>query len=143
VTLYSLVRMGARPGFLGPVLQAGFHQRAIRLVAAGRVGAAIDSQVLAVELRDHPRLADRLRVIGAFGPSTIQPVVAASRLPDWLKDQAQELLVELGDDPTARPVLDYGVIDHFAPVDDAAYDDIRAMLTVIQAAGWTSLTQTV
>jgi phosphonate transport system substrate-binding protein len=144
VTLYSLVRMGARPGFLGPVLQAGFHQRATRLVASGGVdAAAIDSQVLAIELRDHPRLADRLRVIGAFGPSTIQPVVAASRLPDWLKDQAQELLVELGDDPTARPVLDYGVIDHFAPVDDAAYDDIRAMLTVIQAAGWTSLTQTV
>jgi phosphonate transport system substrate-binding protein len=144
VTLYSLVRMGARPGFLGPVLQAGFHQRAIRLVAAGRVdAAAIDSQVLAIELRDHPQLADRLRVVDTFGPSTIQPVVAASRLPDWLKDQAQELLVELGDDPTARPVLDYGVIDHFAPVDDAAYDDIRAMLTVIQAAGWTSLTQTV
>jgi phosphonate transport system substrate-binding protein len=144
VTLDSLVRMGARPGFLVRVAEAGFHQRAIRLVAAGGVdAAAIDSQVLAVELRDHPRLADRLRVIGAFGPSTIQPVVAASRLPDWLKDQAQELLVELGDDPTARPVLDYGVIDHFAPVDDAAYDDIRAMLTVIQAAGWTSLTQTV
>jgi hypothetical protein len=27
VTLYSLVRMGARPGFLGPVVEAGFHQR--------------------------------------------------------------------------------------------------------------------
>jgi phosphonate transport system substrate-binding protein len=144
VTLYSLVRMGARPGFLVRVVEAGFHQRAIRLVAAGGVdAAAIDSQVLAIELRDHPQLADRLRVVDTFGPSTIQPVVAASRLPDWLKDQAQELLVELGDDPTARPVLDYGVIDHFAPVDDAAYDDIRAMLTVIQAAGWTSLTQTV
>ena len=48
----------------------------------------------------------------------------------------------LADDPTARPALDHGFIDHFAPVDDAAYDDIRATLTVIQAAGWTSLTQT-
>jgi phosphonate transport system substrate-binding protein len=144
VTLYSLVRLGARPGFFGRVVEAGFHQQAIRLVHTGAVdAAAIDSQVLAIELRDHPQLADRLRVVDTFGPSTIQPVVAASRLPDWLKDQAQELLVELGDDPTARPVLDYGVIDHFAPVDDAAYDDIRAMLTVIQAAGWTSLTQTV
>jgi hypothetical protein len=28
------------------------------------------------------------------------------------------------------------------PVDDAAYDDIRAMLAVIEAAGWTSLTET-
>jgi phosphonate transport system substrate-binding protein len=109
VTLYSLVRMGARPGFFARVVEAGFHQRAIRLVAAGAVdAAAIDSQVLAVELRGHPRLADRLRVVDAFGPSTIQPVVAASRLPEQLKDEVRELLVELADDPTARPVLEYG-----------------------------------
>src|SRR5918993_2484967 len=92
VILYSLVAMGARPGFLGPVVEAGFHQRAIRLVHAGTVdAAAIDSQVLAIELRDHPELA-RLRVVGSFGPSTIQPVVAASRLPVRLKDEVRELL---------------------------------------------------
>ena len=143
VTLYSLVRMGARPGFFARVVEAGFHQRALRLVVAGAVdAAAIDSQVLAIELRDHPDL-DGLRVIGSFGPSTIQPVVAASRLPEQLKDEVRDLLVELADDPTARPLLDHGFIDHFAPVDDAAYDDIRAMLTVIEATGWTSLTQTV
>jgi phosphonate transport system substrate-binding protein len=144
VTLYSLVAMGAQPGFLGRVVEAGFHQRAIRLVAAGDVdAAAIDSQVLAIELRDHPRLADRLRVIGAFGPSTIQPVVASSGLPSRLKDQVRELLVGLTDDPLARPVLDYGLIGRFSAVDDAAYDDIRAMLATIEAAGWTSITQTV
>jgi ABC-type phosphate/phosphonate transport system substrate-binding protein len=102
--------------------------------------AAIDSQVLAIELRDHPQLAG-LRVIGAFGPSTIQPVVAANRLPDRLKDQVRDLLVTLADDPAARPVLDYGLIDRFTPVGDAAYDDIRAMLATIETAGWTSLTQ--
>jgi phosphonate transport system substrate-binding protein len=143
VTLYSLLRLGARPGFLGPVLQAGFHQRAIRLVADGTVdAAAIDSQVLAIELRDHPRLAGGLRVVGAFGPSTIQPVVAAGRLPGQLKDEVRELLVTLADDPAARPLLDYGLIDRFDPIGDPAYDDIRAMLATIKAAGWTSLTQT-
>jgi len=143
VTLYSLIRLGARPGFLGPVVEAGFHQRAIRLVAAGGVdAAAIDSQVLAIELRDHPRLADGLRVIGAFGPSTNQPVVAASRLPARLKDQVREVLVGLAGDPAARPVLAYGLVDRFTPVGDVAYDDIRAMLATIEAAGWTSLTQT-
>jgi phosphonate transport system substrate-binding protein len=143
VTLYSLVRMGARPGFFARVVEAGFHQRAIRLVHAGVVdAAAIDSQVLAIELRDHPDL-DGLRVVGSFGPSTIQPVVAASRLPEQLKDEVRDLLVELADDPRARPLLDHGFIDRFAPVDDGAYDDIRAMLTVIEAAGWTSLAQTV
>jgi phosphate/phosphite/phosphonate ABC transporter binding protein len=143
VTLYSLVGMGARPGFFSRVVEAGFHQRAMRLVHTGAVdAAAIDSQVMAVELRDHPQLADRLRVVGTFGPSTIQPVVAASRLPDQLKDEVRQLLVELGDDPTARPLLAHGFVDRFRLVDDAAYDDIRAMLATIHAAGWTSLNQT-
>jgi phosphonate transport system substrate-binding protein len=143
VTLYSLVRMGARPGFFARVVEAGFHQRAVRMVADGAVdAAAIDSQVLSIELRDHPPLADRLRVVGCFGPSTIQPVVAASRLPDQLKDEVRELLVALAADPAARPVLDYGLIDRFTPVDDAAYDDIRAMLATIETAGWTGLTHT-
>jgi phosphonate transport system substrate-binding protein len=142
VTLYSLVSMGAGPGFLGPVLQAGFHQRAIRLVASGAVeAAAVDSQVLGIELRDHPRLADRLRLIDAFGPSTIQPVVAARHLPSRLREQAREALVELAGEPGARPVLDYGLIDRFTPIGDADYDDIRAMLATIERAGWTSLTQ--
>ena len=142
VTLHSLVRMGARPGFFGRVVEAGFHQRAIRLVHSGAVdAAAIDSQVLAVEVRDHPDLAS-LRVVGSFGPSTIQPVVAASRLPRRLKEQIRNLLVELGDDSTARTALDHGLIDRFTVVDDGAYGDIRAMLAVIEAAGWTSLTQT-
>jgi phosphate/phosphite/phosphonate ABC transporter binding protein len=140
VTLYSLVQRGVRPGFLGRVVEAGFHQRAIRLVATGAVdAAAIDSQVLAIERRDHPQLAARLRIIDTFGPSTIQPVVAASRLPEQLKDRVRELLVGLGDDASARPVLDHGFIQGFTAIDDAAYDDIRAMLATIQAAGWTDL----
>jgi phosphonate transport system substrate-binding protein len=140
VTLYSLVQRGVRPGFFARVVEAGFHQRAIRLVAAGAVdAAAIDSQVLAIERRDHPRLADRLRIIDTFGPSTIQPVVAARRLPEQLKDGVRELLVGLGDDASARPVLAHGFIQGFTAIDDAAYDDIRTMLATIQAARWTGL----
>jgi phosphonate transport system substrate-binding protein len=140
ITLYSLVQGGVRPGFLGRVVEAGFHQRAIRLVATGAVdAAAIDSQVLAIELRDQPQLAARLRIIDTFGPSAIQPVVAASRLPEQLKDGVRELLIGLGDDTSARPVLDHGFIQGFTAIDDAAYDDIRAMLAVIQAARWTGL----
>ena len=75
VTLYSLIRLGARPGFLGPVVEAGFHQRAIRMVHSGSVdAAAIDSQVLAIERRDHPQLADRLRIIDTLGPPPSNPL---------------------------------------------------------------------
>jgi hypothetical protein len=95
VTLYGLVRMGARPGFAARVVEAGFHQRAIGLVHTGAADtAAIDSQVLAIERRDHPRHADRW-VVGSFGPSTIQPLVAASRLPRRLKDQIRAMLATI------------------------------------------------
>ena len=67
--------------------------------------------------------------------------MAASRLPAPLKHEVRELLITLADDPAARPVLDYGLIDRFDPIGDAAYDDIRAMLATIETAGWTSLTR--
>src|SRR5215216_4592086 len=82
LTRHHLVKLGETRGYFGRVVEAGFHQRAMRMVAAGDVdAAAIDSQVLAIELRDHPDLAAELRVIETLGPSTIQPVVAARHLP--------------------------------------------------------------
>ena len=77
LTRHHLLKMGETRGYFGRVVEAGFHQHAIRMVAAGEVdAAAIDSQVLAIELRDHPDLVAELRVFEVLGPSTIQPVVA-------------------------------------------------------------------
>ena len=140
VTLHALVGIRAGPGFFGRVVQAGFHERSIRLVARGEVDAsAIDSQVLAVALRDQPELAADLRVIGAFGPSTIQPVVAATRLPGQVKTAVRDALLGLGGHAAAAPALAHGFIERFVAVDDTAYDDIRAMLGTIHAAGYTTL----
>ena len=102
------------------------------MVATGEVDAsAIDSQVLAIEMRDHPELAAHLRVIDTLGPSTIQPVVAARRLPIALRRQVRTVLVAMGSDPTMRTHLDRGLI---APISDADYDDIRRMLAAVEAA---------
>ncbi len=80
ITRHHLVQMGETHGFFSQVIDAGWHQKAIRMVVNGKVdGAAIDSQVLSVEMRDHPELAEQIKIIDALGPSTIQPVVAQSR----------------------------------------------------------------
>lgn len=147
VTRYRLIQMGETGGFFGRVVEAGYHQRSIRLVAAGataqedlRVDAsAIDSQVLAVELRDHPELAGQLRVIDVLGPSTIQPVVAARRLPDRLKADLRAALLAMGDDPRFRPRLAHCLVERFVAVDDATYDDIRAMLAAAEETGFLAL----
>jgi phosphonate transport system substrate-binding protein len=140
ITRYTLARLGETRGFFGRVVEAGFHQEAIRMVADGRVDAsAIDSQVLAIELRDHPALGERLRIIDSLGPATIQPVVAARSLPDALKDELRGALYEAGDDPAMRAALDYGFVARFVPIADADYDDIRAMVAAAEAADFLTL----
>jgi phosphonate transport system substrate-binding protein len=140
ITRYHLARRGETSGYFGQTIKAGFHQRAIRLVCDGVAdAAAIDSQVLAIELRDHPELSDQLRVIDALGPSTIQPITAATHLPSGLIADLQGVLAELHQQQRAAEWLDRGLIDHFAAVDDHDYDDIRMMLTACEQAGFLQL----
>jgi phosphonate transport system substrate-binding protein len=137
VTRNQLVSMGETHGFFGRVVEAGSHQRSIRMVCSGEVdAAAIDSQVLAVELRDHPELGAQLRVIDTLGPAGVQPVVAASRLADGLKAAITAALLAMGEDPAARTKLAYGFIEGFVPVTDEDYDDVRAMLVAAEDASF-------
>jgi phosphonate transport system substrate-binding protein len=134
VTRARLVQMGETNGFFGQVVCAGWHQRAIRMVCDGEVDAsAIDSQVLAIELRDHPELATQLKIIDVLGPAAIQPVVMAHALPDSLKADVQAVLLAMGDDPAGRHQLAYGFVERFAAVSDADYDGIRVMLAAAEA----------
>jgi len=81
VTLVRLLELRETDQFFGKVVDAGWHQVSIDLVATGQLDAsAVDSPVLAVELRNRPELQNRLRVIDRLGPSPIQPVVARRAL---------------------------------------------------------------
>jgi phosphonate transport system substrate-binding protein len=140
ITRYTLTQMGETRGFFGRLVAAGYHQRALRMVAAGQVdAAAIDSQTLAIELRQHPDLAARVRVIATFGPATIQPVVAARHISATMCEDLCAALCALGDDPDARDSLDFGYVARFVPIADAAYDDIRAMVAAAEAANFLTL----
>jgi phosphonate transport system substrate-binding protein len=140
IARHHLLRLGQTNGYFGPVIEAGFHERSIRLVCSGEVAAsAVDSQVLAVALRDHPALAEGLRVIDSLGPSPIQPVVVACHLPAALKEDIRAVLVEMACDPEAQQWLARGFIERFVVADDATYDPIRAMLCEAEAAGFLTL----
>jgi phosphonate transport system substrate-binding protein len=136
IVRYELARRGQTRRFFGTIVEAGYHERSIRLVCSEAVdAAAIDSQVLAVAFRDHPELARQLRIVESFGPSTIQPLVVARRLPERLRADLRTALLELGEDPRVQPALGQGFIERFVPVSDSSYDDIRHMLRESQAAG--------
>ena len=137
ITRYHLVEIGETRGFFGEVIEAGFHEESVRRVAAGEVDAsAIDSQVLAVMLRDDPSLARSLRIIDALGPSTIQPVAVSQRVPARQRREIQEVLTTMHEDPIARERLALGLVERFVPVGPSSYDDIRMMRDACEAAGF-------
>jgi len=134
VVLHRLLQMGDDGRFFGHVRVSGSHQESIRLVAAGEVdGSAIDSQVLAVELRDHPELRERIRVIDSLGPSTNMPLVAAAAC-EGLRREVGEVVASLGTEQSDRDGLASGLFSGFVEIEDEAYDDIRDMLDSVKAA---------
>jgi len=136
VTRAHLARIGEPRAFFKLVVEAGFHQRSIELVRDRVVdGSAIDSQVLEIAMRDDPSLAEELRVVETLGPSTIQPVVASTGLPAPLRRDLRGILLDLGHTPEERDALALGLVAGFEAVEDADYDDIRAMVADAEAAG--------
>jgi len=132
--------LGETNGFFGRVVEAGWHERSIRLVCSGEVDAtAVDAQVLALTLRDLPDLAGRLRIIDSLGPSTIQPVVVSRRLPECLRAGVREALLGLAETVADRVQLARGFVDRFVAVRDTSYDDLRHMRDVCRRANFLTL----
>jgi phosphonate transport system substrate-binding protein len=140
ITRYHLVTLAETDGFFGEVVEAGFHRETIRMVARGEVdGSAIDSQVLAIELRDDPDLSEQVRVVEALGPSTIQPVAVSRRVPEDLREAIREVLVTMADDSVVAERLAVALVERFVPVEAGSYDDIRKMVDTCEAAGFLEL----
>ena len=140
ITRYHLLEIGETHGFFGEVVEAGFHEESMRLVAAGEVDAsAIDSQVLEVAMRDDPGLARSLRVIDSLGPSTIQPIAVSRRVPADLRTAIGQVVTTMHEDPGQRARLALGFVERWVPVTASSYDDIRAMRDACEAAGFMQL----
>jgi phosphonate transport system substrate-binding protein len=137
ITRHHLLQMGATNGFFSRVICASSHQNAIQLVAKGKLDStAIDSQVLAIELQNHPELHQQIRIIASLGPSTIQPMVAQANLPDKIKIAIREIVTQIHTDPIARNTFTQCGVEEFVPIQDRDYDDIRAMLQQAESANF-------
>ena len=140
ITRYHLLRLGETAGYFGQVIEAGFHEESMRLVAKGEIDAsAIDSQVLAVAMRDDPSLEEALRIVDSLGPSTIQPVAVSRRVPPKLRAGIRDVLLGLHEDEEAREGLRAGLVERFVEADERSYDDIRSMLDACERADFMDL----
>jgi len=135
LTRYHLLQLGETERFFGRVMYSGSHLASIQAVLAGKVDAsAIDSHVLAVELKRRPALASEIRVIQVLGPATIPPVVVSSKLPADVQTAIRDALCGLHGEDGARERLAEGLIERFVPVGDSDYDDIRRKSEVVASA---------
>jgi phosphonate transport system substrate-binding protein len=140
ITRYHMVKNGLTKGFFSKVVEAGFHEESIRLVRDGKIdGSAIDSQVLAVAMRDDPSLKKTLRIVDSLGPSTIQPVAISKRHTPELRAQILEVLTSMHRDPAVQKQLDVGLVERFVPVGPESYDDIRQMLEACEQADFMTI----
>ena len=136
ITRYHLVEIGETRGFFGEVIEAGFHQESMRMVAAREVDAsAIDSQVLAVAMRDDPiagsRTACHRRPRPLHDPAGRRVKARPARVAP--RDPA-DVLTSMHEDEAVRERLAIGLVERFVPVDASSYDDIRGMVEACRAA---------
>jgi phosphonate transport system substrate-binding protein len=130
---YMLLEQEERLETFVKTVETGSHAQSLRLVVEGKVdAAAIDSHMLDMVLRNRPDVAQSVRVVASFGPSTIPPVVVSTRLPDAVKREIRQAFLTMHQDRVIAQQLDLGLIERFTSISDEHYQDIRAMLHKVQ-----------
>jgi len=130
-----LFRAGYPQGFFGNLIESGFHQRSMRLVAEGIADcAAIDSIVLEQELLNFPELSSHLRVIESIGPCPIPPIVVAQHLGATLIDNIQSAL--LTPDRDLQLAMKKARIQRYVAVTSEDYAELGLMFNKLEKASY-------
>ena len=129
VPTYMLSLMHETPkSFFKKVIYTYGHDKSIKAVAEGVVdGAAVDSLIWNIYLRNHPETATKVKIIARSPAYGIPPLVAVPGLDPSLKKTIREALLAMHTDPGGRKILANMNIDRFVPQPDSAYDSIREM----------------
>ncbi|XP_052228447.1 uncharacterized protein LOC127842769 isoform X2 [Dreissena polymorpha] len=117
-----LKKQGFDVSFFGSTFECGSHIGLINSVLANRVDvASVDSNALFNFLKTNPSHKDDLQVITSFGPLPTYPIVLNSRMPDALKTQITQGLLDMAKDSNWRKRLEEFNINGFVPIDSSLY----------------------
>ena len=134
VPTYVLMRNGYRPErFFNPIVYTYSHSESILAVYYGFVeGASVDSIVFDQFAEKSPEIASKLKVVEAYGPFPITPMVVRSQLEDDVKYALRKVLLSMSKDPEGMKVLKSLALDGFTVVKDSFYNPIRDMIAFIK-----------
>lgn len=126
---YLLARKGeSSKTFFSRTVFSGSHDKSIQAVADRLVdGAAVDSLIWEHLNRIRPELTGKTRILLKSDPYTIPPFVVHPSLDPALKEKLRTILLNAHTKPRGKALLDKMMTERFVPIDDKAYDSIRAM----------------
>ena len=132
VVCAHLRERGTSLHYFGATRATGSHLQSLQAVLDGTAHAcAVDSHVLDMLQQEKPEIKMQIRIIEHLGPSTIPPLVIASRLDEDLKRRIRAVLLSMHKVPHAAKALQKGRIERFVVVRDEHYNDIRAMFVPV------------
>jgi len=125
---YHLATLEKKSSYFGRIIESGSHQASLQKILNREADfSAIDSTVLEQECRRYSGLRSAIRVIDTLGPSPSPPLVILKDLPQALKQELRDLLLQMQLDSEGAAILDAGAIARFTSVEDRDYDVIRSM----------------
>ena len=131
---YVLYQAGETPSsFFGRLEYTGSHDNSVLAVAGHLVdGAAVDSLVYDYLVARNPEIAQRTRIIARWGPYGIPPLTVSPALDVGVRERVRAVLLEMDKDVEGQTALAELGVDRFVPIEDSAYDAIRAMLNALK-----------
>ncbi|XP_038075784.1 uncharacterized protein LOC119743452 isoform X2 [Patiria miniata] len=87
ITHRGLEKIGEnKASFFGKIIQSGSHLKSIQMILNKTAdGTGINSNTLALQMKAHPELRDKLHVVTSWGPLPVYPGVANSELPEEVR----------------------------------------------------------
>lgn len=126
IARFRLAGMESPESFFKQAVMSGSHEASLDGILGGWIdGSAIDSIVLELFLKHHPERGVELRSLEVLGPSPIPPLIVRRSVPEALRDQLKQLLLNMHADPLGKQALAATPVARFAAVDDRQYDPIR------------------
>jgi phosphonate transport system substrate-binding protein len=126
---YMLVRKGTNSSkFFSKTVYSGSHDKSIDAVAEKMVdGAAVDSLIWEYLNKIKPGVTGKTRILLKSDAYAIPPFVVHPDLDPALKQKLRTTLLTAHTKPKGKELLDKMMTEQFVPIDDKAYDSIRAM----------------
>lgn len=130
---YILARIGESPDtFFKLYIFTYSHDKSIEAVAEKLVDAAnVDSLIWDYANARDPKFTSKTKIIRKSPPYGIPPVVVPRDIDPELKSKLRETFLHMHEDEKGRAILRKIAIDKFVLIDDAAYDSIREMYSLI------------